>query len=512
LAFDIAGEQSVRLHWRADASSYGGSIAGYRWGWDIRNLEDDAAWQQGWSQTATAAPERVFAQGIHKFYLEVRDDAGSITRAVLELTVHALTGRRDVLLVDDTLHPRPELEEAEDRRWREALSAVARDNNFIWDPAIDIYEVRSTEGQNQPPPLARVFEYRALVWAVIQSSNGAALRTLASFYDPFLESNATRVPPYNYLNPFLDNGGCLWICGAQPANLLWPFNERPRGQGLPPVNVVNWNEDLHPDVDSAGVSSFLYRMGVEAFDLGSGGRAPAPRRDLLQHGCTGLRRATPQGQESRRFTTRIAAQHAHEVVVSTADVEASTPHSGRYTTTEAEGHVHELRLEPEDYLKLQRGERILLTTSEAVQPVPHVHPIELEDPLGLWGAPPVLEAEANWSLPNDRNLNPWGSRPNIEIYDMPNFMALATPPLRPIDGMLLAPYVYSSGFVEGSTPQMHYPLTADGQPALVMRKSRAEDQRFTRAFCGFEPWLLRSESHRRLIQYVLVHQMHLGAP
>jgi len=365
---------------------------------------------------------------------------------------------------------------------------------------------------NQPPPLARVFEYRALVWAVIGSGNGAGLRTLAGFYDPFLESNASRVAPYNYLNPFLDNGGCLWVCGAQPANLLWPFNERPRGTGLPPVNVVNWNEDMHPDIDSVGVSSFLYQMGIEAFDLGSGGRAPSPRRDLIEQGCTGLRRATPQGQEERRFTTGATAGHTHTVTIPTADVEATGSEIRRYTTTEEAGHVHELQLGPDDFAVLRRGGRLIATTTAAALPVPHTHSVELEDPLGLWGAPPVLEAESGWALPNDRNINRWGSRPNIEIYDMPNYLALATPPLRPIDGLVFAPYLYSSGVAEGSTPEMHYPLTADGQPALILRKTTLREPRFTRAFCGFEPWLLRADSHRRLVQYVLIHQMNLGEP
>jgi hypothetical protein len=103
-----------------------------------------------------------------------------------------------------------------------------------------------------------------------------------------------------------------------------------------------------------------------------------------------------------------------------------------------------------------------------------------------------------------------GPHPNVEIYDMPRWMGDHVPPLRPQPGLTLAPYVYASGVPETAEPVVHYPLTADGQPVLLLHRATLAEPFFSRALAGFEPWLLERASHERLAEYILVRHMRLG--
>jgi hypothetical protein len=300
------------------------------------------------------------------------------------------------------------------------MDTVARRGGLHFVPGRDVYDVNSPEGRGQPPPLSLVFDYDTVVLCVVNSTRGSALRDVATFFDPYVERNRNRVARFNYLNLFVENGGHLWVCGAQPAHVLWPTGDRPLNQQLP-VDVVNWDDytQPHPQVDSVGVASLLYKLGVEGFDLGSGGRAPPPRMDWLDQACLGFRLAS------------------------------------------------------------------------SVQ---------------IHGAPQLLEPDGLWAQPQDRNLNPMRGRPNIEIYDMPGWMDSHFPPLRPPSNLVLAPYLYASGVPQASQPDAFYPMTADAQPVVVLRRA-VPDTPYSRAICGFEPWLLRPESHLGLADFIILRCM-----
>ncbi len=139
-------------------------------------------------------------------------------------------------------------------------------------------------------------------------------------------------------------------------------------------------------------------------------------------------------------------------------------------------------------------------------PEPHTHSFELVDQQGLWGAPALLLA-TDWPQAPSRT-----GRTNIEIYNMPIGLSLQSPPLVPRFGISTTPYLFKTGASTREDPSrsFFYPETADRQPAMVFAKSSTKAQFYTRAFCGFEPFLLDSQSHLALTEYIVVRHFRLG--
>jgi hypothetical protein len=258
-----------------------------------------------------------------------------------------------------------------------------------------------------------------------------------------------------------------------------------------------------PGEDSVGVSSFLWRLGVECVDLGGGGRGPV-HRDNPNHYCTGFRRATPMGVERQTFRSSLAEDHAHDLVVPTADIEMPPSGGVTYTTAMAPGltHTHTLTLTEGQLRQLAAGDVVdsLRTSVESGDAPAHSHVYDLQDQVGLWGAPATLEPDPPL----------WGQngRHSVEIYNMPTFMISETPQLSPDPRIWEALYTYVS-----PTPQTAdrlYPATADGQPAFIIRKATANDQFFSRAYCGFEVWRLRPASRLAIADFILLRHFRLG--
>src|SRR5262249_50700568 len=265
----------------------------------------------------------------------------------------------------------------------------------------------------EPPPLSLVFDYKTVVWTTRQGPNGTALRTLAVFFDPFVPQNVGAVVAFNYLNIYVDNGGEVWLSGAQPTDVLCDF-----GRGAPlrpcPINVTNWDDYMfmHPDQDSVGVASLLYKLGAEAVDVGSGGRGD---REALDQNCVGFKVAEPQGFESQQFRTDIVLDHTHTLDVPTAAVNNPPPGGIPLTTSITLSHSHTLTLSRDQLKTLQRGGTLRdLELSMAAMPSDHSHKVTLCDQTGLWGATARLDPERGlWAIPVEQDVNPIGGRPNV---------------------------------------------------------------------------------------------------
>lgn len=513
VTLEVAGGQEIRLRWSADAAQYGGEIVAYRYGWDIRDPQDETQWEQNWSATALSAGTRTYPSGTHRFFLQVRDNLESITSATIEFFVHRPTLRRDLLFVDDSHHPQGEQdpdESAESQRWQTVLDQLLLRSSFDWRADRDLF----TADISHLPPVPLLFDYKTVVWNQVGSDRNSALRALANFFDPFLASNRGRVPPFNSLSSYLDNGGELWLSGQQTTSLLWPVGRRPLREQPNPVNVTNWDDpqEPHPQEDSVGVNSFLYKMGIEAFVLGAGGGAPAPRM-LIEHGCRGFRRGTPGDFLDQEFLSSATVFHTHQLTVPTEDVD--TPSDRVYSTTTEAGHEHALSVTAAEFRRLQRGETISFTPVTSEIPQPHTHAFEVVDRVGLWGGPPALQVqESKWAQPVSPIFNPLRVRPNVEILNMPEFLGSQTPPLSPDPGIWLPLYSYVSGVPrDPDAPQaVVYPRTADGQTVAILRRPYAGAARFTRAYCSFEPWRLTLESHVALADFILLRHFRLGLP
>ena len=518
---DVAAGQPLTFSWRGDAESYGGEIEAYRYGWNIRNPSNDEEWEQGWCATCRSAPVRAFSSGTQRFFLETRDNAESITHAEFELVVQQVTRRRDLLFVDDTVQPQGDAAEAtEDRRWRDTIdSLVARGSRggqpFTFDFSRDWYDVVN-EHQSLPPPLSTVFDYKTVVWTVVQGAGGSAINRLANFFDPFVDRNKNAVVAFNYLTVYIDNGGEFWLSGFIPAYTIFDvMNVGPADlKEKLPVNITNWDDRLqpHPQEDSVGVRSFLYRLGVEAVDLGSGSRATQSRQNIA-HGCKELRRAQPQGYTQQVFTSSRILDHSHTVAIRTDSVNAPPATGVTYETSVNEDHSHQITLTQEQLRSLARGDIVAVQTTSNAVPSVHAHDFVLRDQVGLWGAPAILGRDDGlWPLPPPE-VNPERGRSDLEIYNMPIFMAQQQPPLVPEEGISVVLYTFVSLTPEDPTKNPPgWPRTADNQPVIILRKASVTNLYYSRAIAGFEPWRLRPSSMVELADYILLRHFRLGIP
>jgi hypothetical protein len=507
---DIAAGQPLNFCWEGDAERYGGEIVDYRYGWDISNPEEDSEWDQNWCSSCVCATTRTFTSGTHTLFIQVRDNAETITEARFILQVNQVTRSRDLLWVDDTqeIIPNSGQERAEDERWLTILSELAAENDFQFDTVLDVFDV--IDNNSQVPPINKVFDYQAVVWSVRGAGKATALATLARFVDPFLEKNRNTAQSFNFLGIYLRNNGRLWVHGTRPAKLLWPDLTNQQAQVA--VNVTNWDDDpveQHPFIDSVGTLSLLYAMGVEMFDCGGGtgcGRPPRAR-DRPNHFCRTPSRAAPQGSAVQTFETEsyAGAPHTHQVDIQTSDVDlAGGGSSVTYETSITLDHKHMLTLTPDDFRQLQQGSTITVTTDTAAEPEPHAHDVVLVDQLGLWGAP-ILVTGASWtpstSIPG---------RPNVEIFNMPGAMASEQPRLIPRDGISVPLYNFTSGVLQDPDTNTFYPLTADKQPVALLAKGDPRELFYSRAFFGFEPEGLTFASHKELTRFIVVRHFRTG--
>jgi hypothetical protein len=86
-----------------------------------------------------------------------------------------------------------------------------------------------------------------------------------------------------------------------------------------------------------------------------------------------------------------------------------------------------------------------------------------------------------------------------------------SPPLRPPSARVLTLYEYASISRADHDRAYLYPATADEQPAIILAKSSIYASQYSRAYCGFEPWRLRLESHLKLAKFVLLHHLRVGS-
>ena len=60
----------MNFSWEADASAYGGQIVGYRYGWDVSDIDRKKDWAVKFSLDHTSAPPIAFQSGSHTLYVE----------------------------------------------------------------------------------------------------------------------------------------------------------------------------------------------------------------------------------------------------------------------------------------------------------------------------------------------------------------------------------------------------------------------------------------------------------
>ncbi|MGD8363169.1 MAG: hypothetical protein PVJ04_17205, partial [Gemmatimonadota bacterium] len=180
-----------------DASVYGESCDGFRWGVDIPDLEGPEGWS-AWFPGPVIGPIIFQQPGIHTLTVQARDTRGSVTTLILSLDIVEFTFDRDVLLVDDSFDTVYPNDAEHDAFWRQRLLnyrvglvyefACFGDNDRTFlSPAI--------------PTLKELGMYRLLIWVTFGSGYNGESGLLRA-------ASLTRT-----LRSYLAAGGQLWVVG-----------------------------------------------------------------------------------------------------------------------------------------------------------------------------------------------------------------------------------------------------------------------------------------------------------
>ena len=227
---DLPAGVPMSFRFSADASSYGGVVSGYRYGWDIQDFNDESQWEISYTPFVTfvngvptaSSPARTWQFDSHTFYVEVIDNSGYTSRTGVTVNIVPFTFGKSVLLVDDydeatnagfdlTNGGAPSDEE-HDAFWEEMLSDVRS-----FDPTADIIEVEDEL------PIQAVADYKSVIWDAYAGYNVRSgislLPDLVRFIpsDPSLGGGQVsgKVKP-NIVALYMAAGGHVLICGEQP--------------------------------------------------------------------------------------------------------------------------------------------------------------------------------------------------------------------------------------------------------------------------------------------------------
>ena len=242
--------------WEASAANYGGEIVGYRYGWDIQDLEDPNQWEGGGSFNPylRCAKERTLFAGIHMFTLQVKDDGNRITMANIEIEIIQFSMERELLWVDDvpltdlpnSLRTMP-TETEHDEFW---LDICGRVEGFL--PDRDVYDVKRYS--NVIPPIETIGRYANIIWIFSNSTDGAWKQILIFTPESMIGPSSSLA--LNYLSLFLAKGGHLLTAGVVDRGgggltAAFPTN---------PLLPASFKADMSTDPeDTSGTNSMPYK-------------------------------------------------------------------------------------------------------------------------------------------------------------------------------------------------------------------------------------------------------------
>lgn len=220
---DMPSGIAVSANFEADAENYGGTVIGYRYGWDVQDVNNPEGWDIDWTpfvgDVASTIP-RAFYFGTHSLLIEVQDNSGYSSRAEIRINIVPFTMDRPLLLVDDWV-------EGDVSGWSRTNGGVPSDaehdafwNNMLssvegFEEQFDVFEI-GVGGVNSLP-IRRLAPYQNVIWNATGSAaaqSGAHLAELIRFKDPDRGSAGGKVYP-NLVALFMAAGGHVLLCGNQ---------------------------------------------------------------------------------------------------------------------------------------------------------------------------------------------------------------------------------------------------------------------------------------------------------
>ena len=196
----------------ACAEHYGGTVAGYRYGWDILDLNDPDQWEVDYTPfvgSVATTPPRTFNFGTHTFSAEVIDNSGFCSRIEVKINIVRFTGERNLLVVDDY---RPD-EVPGQSGWSATNGGVPSDNEHdgFWvdmvsdldafDPGRDVI----ASSVDRELPLTTIASYKNIIWSVFSDVNTRSTSDLPLLYT-YIQYRSKR-PPANTSGACSPTGG-----------------------------------------------------------------------------------------------------------------------------------------------------------------------------------------------------------------------------------------------------------------------------------------------------------------
>jgi hypothetical protein len=278
---EIPAGVTIEFVFTADSGHYGGTVTGYRYGWDVANPDDPGSWPMDWipfpphaynvPAQARAEP-RTFFSGSHKFRLEVIDGYERISCLELEVNTVPVSMGKNLLLVDDFKEPAGSgwgnpagkgflpNDDEHDQFWLDVLGGVVG-----FDPNGDVIDVSDLGGELIS--LHHLLNYKSVIWSVYGQAdvqgNYPRLHDLIQFRpkDDIAPAGDLWANP---LALYMAAGGHVLIAGEHPVKMSINRNFAPSVR-FPIVfeyelDVRRHGQDVVPDPNNpTGDESFPFR-------------------------------------------------------------------------------------------------------------------------------------------------------------------------------------------------------------------------------------------------------------
>jgi len=239
----------IQFEFAADASSYGGIETGYRYGWDVADLDDPEQWDVDWTPFPPSGPygppsarsmPRQFFYGVHLFTVEVMDNSGFRSRVEVKFNIVEFSMTKPLLIVDDYeettisgwdgIGMGIEPDDAEhDAFWADMAGDVAG-----FDESLDVWDVASTPGAGTS--LTSLSAYKSIVWSVrghvAMQEEFPYLHDLIKFV-PKTGGSLTGKRELNVLALYMAAGGHVMISGQHPVAMAIDKKYTPPGVRFP---------------------------------------------------------------------------------------------------------------------------------------------------------------------------------------------------------------------------------------------------------------------------------------
>ena len=217
---DLPAGVPMFFEWEATADHYGGIVSGYRYGWDILDLNDNDQWEIDYTPFVgdrAKSPSRTFFFGTHSFFIEVVDNSGYKSRVEVRVNIIPFTMENDLLYVDDWLegfncfaqtNGASPCDAEHDAFWASVLSTVEG-----FDLATNQFELGS--GGRNELPITVLAKYKNVIWNATGNSSGnsgAILNQLITFPNPSGSAVGSKTVP-NLVALFMAAGGHVLLCG-----------------------------------------------------------------------------------------------------------------------------------------------------------------------------------------------------------------------------------------------------------------------------------------------------------